>query len=169
VKKYFALPIAALAFLLAASTAQAVGPVTPLDEEPASLHEDGNQAVLSHASVPEECTVIVDSVGATSCLEKITDWLCPAGEYGLNPLSEDAKLRLSPSYEEAIANPVSPRAYLDTHCLLVGTRPLPVPSPTAECGVGQVVAASSTGELVCAVPTPAAPAVPAAPVVSFTG
>ena len=130
--KRFMPPLLAVtaAIALLGSAADAQGPVTPLSEEPVSLHVQGNQAITFHVSIPATCTLLVDRVGGESCLEVVTDWICPAGPLGLNPLSEDAKQRLAPSYEESIANPVSERAYLDSHCLLVGTRPVPLATPT---------------------------------------
>ena len=162
-------PLLALTVVaLLGQSADAVGPVTPLDEEPIALSIDVVQQVTDHARVPTTCTVAVDRVGGKSCVETITDWVCPAGARGLNPLSEDAKGRLAPTYDQAIANPVSERAYLDTHCLLVGTRPMPVPAATAACEAGQSVIADSTGQLVC-VFLPAPTAATTAPTVAFTG
>jgi hypothetical protein len=158
-------------FVFVGSGADAAGPVTPLDEEPVSLRVDGNQQITDHAHIPAVCSITVDRVGDASCIEVISDWVCPAGVFGLNPLSEDAKARMEPEYDALIANPETPRAYLDTHCLIVGTRPMPVPTPTVACSVGQVVAFSPTaGKLVCAT-VHAAAAVPAVavPVPVFTG
>ena len=145
--KRFMPPLLAVtaAIALLGSAADAQGPVTPLSEEPESLHVQGNQAITDHVSIPATCTLLVDRVGGKSCLEVVTDWICPAGPLGLNPLSEDAKQRLAPSYEESIANPVSERAYLDSHCLLVGTRPVPLATPAAADAAVEAPVVSFTG------------------------
>ena len=157
--------IALAASLLFAGTAEAQA-VTPLDEEPLSLSVDGSQHIFDHAVTPATCSIVVDRVGVASCFELVTDWVCPSGN-GTNPLSADALGRFSPTYNGLIANPVTPRAYIDTHCLLVGTRPQPVPAATIACKAGEVVAMNSAGGLVCAA-TPTV-AVVAVAVPSFTG
>ena len=157
--------IALAASLLFAGTAEAQA-VTPLDEEPLSLSVDGSQHIFDHAVTPATCSIVVDRVGVASCFELVTDWVCPSGN-GTNPLSADALGRFSPTYNGLIANPVTPRAYINTHCLLVGTRPQPVPAATIACKAGEVVALNSAGGLVCAA-TPTA-AVAAVAVPSFTG
>ena len=145
--KRFMPPLLAVtaAIALLGSVADASGPVTPLGEEPESLHVQGNQAITDYVSIPDSCTLLVDRVGGKSCLEVVTDWVCPAGPLGLNPLSEDAKRRMAPSYDEAIANPVSERAYLDSHCLLVGTRPVPMATPAEAAAPVEAPVVSFTG------------------------
>jgi hypothetical protein len=152
------------ASLLFTGTAEAQA-ITPLEAEPVSLSVNGNQHIFDHASVPDVCSITVDRAGTPSCIERISDWICPSGN-GTNPLSADARARYSPTYADSIANPVTPRAYLNTHCLLISTRPLAVPAPSVACREGEQVAMNSAGDLVCAVP--AAAATPVA-VPSFTG
>ena len=63
--KRFMPPLLAVtaAIALLGSAADAQGPVTPLSEEPISLHVQGNQAVTDHVSIPATCTLLVDRVG----------------------------------------------------------------------------------------------------------
>ena len=160
--------------LLVASPDAVAQAVTPIEAEPPSLRAVPDQHVFDHTVTPTTCTAVVDrDLNVVGCVEVISDWICPAGVDGSNPLSDDARSRFTPyNYTPETAD----RAYLDSHCILVETHPLPVPDETVDCPEGGTAVRSSEGRLVCVVvvatptatPTPTAPPVQV-PVPAFTG